>query len=100
MALDRLNPFKWNGLASTKYRFYRTWVTVRPVGSTKTCRPRDNSGYIQIRLTVQEREPEEEYKALMYLGTQGLGPLWTGSTTFDEVNHTGVYPPVIVRCGK
>ncbi|MED6194401.1 hypothetical protein PIB30_028154 [Stylosanthes scabra] len=58
MALDWFNLLKRIGLASTKYRFYRTWVTVRPVGSTKSCRSRDNSDYIRIWLTVQERTVE------------------------------------------
>ncbi|MED6180186.1 hypothetical protein PIB30_008044, partial [Stylosanthes scabra] len=29
----------------TKYRFYRSWVTVKPVGSAKSCRSKANSGY-------------------------------------------------------
>ncbi|MED6139237.1 hypothetical protein PIB30_081919 [Stylosanthes scabra] len=29
----------------TKHRFYRAWVTVKPVGSAKLCRPKVNSGY-------------------------------------------------------
>ncbi|MED6157799.1 hypothetical protein PIB30_026877 [Stylosanthes scabra] len=29
----------------TKHRFYRAWVTIKPVGSAKSCRPKVNSGY-------------------------------------------------------
>ncbi|MED6120571.1 hypothetical protein PIB30_022088 [Stylosanthes scabra] len=29
----------------TKHRFYWAWVTVKPVGSAKSCRPKVNSGY-------------------------------------------------------
>ncbi|MED6197039.1 hypothetical protein PIB30_052999 [Stylosanthes scabra] len=29
----------------TKYRFYQAWVTVKPVSSAKSCRPKANSGY-------------------------------------------------------
>ncbi|MED6182098.1 hypothetical protein PIB30_025477 [Stylosanthes scabra] len=53
--ISRFVPLKWIGLALTKYRFYRTWVTVRPVGSTKSCRPKANPATSDIRLTVQER---------------------------------------------
>ncbi|MED6188049.1 hypothetical protein PIB30_082303 [Stylosanthes scabra] len=51
-------PLKWIGLAPTNYRFYRTWVKVRPVGSTKSCRPKANPTTSAIRLTVQERTGE------------------------------------------
>ncbi|MED6113093.1 hypothetical protein PIB30_067751 [Stylosanthes scabra] len=40
MVLDQFNPLKWIGLASIRYRFYRTRVIVRPVGSTKLRRPK------------------------------------------------------------
>ncbi|MED6140724.1 hypothetical protein PIB30_096242 [Stylosanthes scabra] len=59
MALDRFNPLKWIGLASTRYRFYRIWVIVRPVSSTKLCRPRDNLCYINYPANgSRERELE------------------------------------------
>ncbi|MED6194234.1 hypothetical protein PIB30_026494 [Stylosanthes scabra] len=49
--LNRFAPLKWTGLAPTKYRSYQTGVKVRPVGSTKSRRPKANPATLTIRLT-------------------------------------------------
>ncbi|MED6113539.1 hypothetical protein PIB30_071717, partial [Stylosanthes scabra] len=42
----------------TKHRFYRAWVTVKPVGSAKSCRPKANPATkMLLRPTVQRNEP-------------------------------------------
>ncbi|MED6122288.1 hypothetical protein PIB30_038488 [Stylosanthes scabra] len=48
----------------TKYRSYRTCVTVRPAGSAKSCKPKANPATkMLLRLTVQRNEPVR-YKRL------------------------------------
>ncbi|MED6221273.1 hypothetical protein PIB30_052826 [Stylosanthes scabra] len=74
MALDRFNPLKWIGLAPTKYQFYRTWVTVRSVGSTKSCRPRDNFGY--IRYPVNGSRGNRGKKEIIAHLDNGYGKGW------------------------
>ncbi|MED6183628.1 hypothetical protein PIB30_039468 [Stylosanthes scabra] len=53
-----LNRFQGLVRQPTKYRFYRTWVTVKPVDSAKSCRPKANSATkMLLRPTVQKNEP-------------------------------------------
>ncbi|MED6109926.1 hypothetical protein PIB30_038102 [Stylosanthes scabra] len=67
MVLNRLTLLEGLVRQPTKYRFYRAWVTVKPVGSAKSCRPKANSATkMLLRPTVQRNEP---------LGTLGSHPL-------------------------
>ncbi|MED6189620.1 hypothetical protein PIB30_097793, partial [Stylosanthes scabra] len=46
----------------TKHRFYRAWVTVKPVGSAKSCRPKANPATKMLLWpTVQRKEPVRIY---------------------------------------
>ncbi|MED6113058.1 hypothetical protein PIB30_067457 [Stylosanthes scabra] len=80
MVLDRFNLLKWIGLASTGYWFYRTQVIVRPVGSTKSCRPK-------AKFRLHNATPANGSRLGYHYATcssLGTWPLWTGSTTFDR----------------
>ncbi|MED6132884.1 hypothetical protein PIB30_022963 [Stylosanthes scabra] len=68
-----VNLLKWIGLALTRYRFYRTWVTVRPVNSTKSCRPRDNSGYIRYPANGSRERTGERIQGSNVFGNARAG---------------------------
>ncbi|MED6128651.1 hypothetical protein PIB30_099915, partial [Stylosanthes scabra] len=72
----------------TKHRFYRAWVTVKSVGSAKSCRPKVNSGYKDATSAndLEERTGEmlRAYQGYLmppvlakgtWLGTLGSHPL-------------------------
>ncbi|MED6170970.1 hypothetical protein PIB30_036328 [Stylosanthes scabra] len=56
----------------TKYRFYQTWVKVRPVDSTKSSRLKANPTTLIIRLTIQQ-EPVLNSRVLKAEKGKGLG---------------------------
>ncbi|MED6207986.1 hypothetical protein PIB30_040760 [Stylosanthes scabra] len=58
MILNRLTLLEGLVRQPTKYRFYRTWVTVKPVDSAKSCRPKANPATkMLLRPTVQRSDP-------------------------------------------
>ncbi|MED6172050.1 hypothetical protein PIB30_046556 [Stylosanthes scabra] len=58
MVLNRLTLLEGLVRQPTKHRFYRAWVTVKPVGSAKSCRPKANPATnMLLRPTVQRNEP-------------------------------------------
>ncbi|MED6175757.1 hypothetical protein PIB30_081360 [Stylosanthes scabra] len=59
MVLNRLTLLEGLVRQLTKHRFYRAWITVKPVGSTKSCRPKANPATkMLLRPTVQRNEPD------------------------------------------
>ncbi|MED6160179.1 hypothetical protein PIB30_048908 [Stylosanthes scabra] len=60
MVLNRLTLLEGLVRQPTKHRFYRAWVTIKPVGSVKSCRPKANQATkMLLRPTVQRNEPNE-----------------------------------------
>ncbi|MED6153271.1 hypothetical protein PIB30_100297, partial [Stylosanthes scabra] len=58
MVLNRMTLLEGLVRQPTKHRFYQAWVTVKPVGSAKSCRPKANPATkMLLRLTVQKNEP-------------------------------------------
>ncbi|MED6156319.1 hypothetical protein PIB30_013351 [Stylosanthes scabra] len=49
----------------TKHQFYRAWVTVKPVGSAKSCRLKVNSGYNDATLANGSEERTGEMLRVM-----------------------------------
>ncbi|MED6164605.1 hypothetical protein PIB30_091772 [Stylosanthes scabra] len=61
MVLNRLTLLEGLVRQLTKYRFYRAWATVKPVGSAKPCRSKANPATkMLLRPTVQRNEPANE----------------------------------------
>ncbi|MED6221523.1 hypothetical protein PIB30_055619 [Stylosanthes scabra] len=57
MVMNRLTLLEGLVRQPTKHRFYRAWVTVKPVGSAKSCRPKANlATKMLLRPTVQRNE--------------------------------------------
>ncbi|MED6158134.1 hypothetical protein PIB30_029931 [Stylosanthes scabra] len=55
---ESVDPLRRIGDATDQHRFYRAWVTIKPVGSAESCRPKANSATkMLLRLTVQRNEP-------------------------------------------
>ncbi|MED6213654.1 hypothetical protein PIB30_095351 [Stylosanthes scabra] len=58
MVLNRLTLLEGLVRQPTKHQFYRAWVTVKPVGSAKSRRPKANPATKMLpRPTVQRNEP-------------------------------------------